>query len=70
MNDNRAIVVRSHFISGVNAVNHLVAFTTKEEREKRSSFVLSRTPHGRMFYISKYHVFIHLPCEWTNKAMQ
>jgi hypothetical protein len=42
----KPIAVLLQSISGVSAIDPLVAFTTSmEERERRYSFILSRTPH-------------------------
>jgi hypothetical protein len=42
----KPVAVLLQSISGVRAINHLVAFTTSmEERERCYSFILSRTPH-------------------------
>jgi hypothetical protein len=53
--DGKPIAVWTQSISGANAINPLVAFTTSiEERERCYSFILPRTPHVTINRLSIY----------------
>jgi hypothetical protein len=53
---DKPIAVRSQSISGVSAINLLVAVSTAmEERERCYYFILSMTPHETIINIVIYH---------------
>jgi hypothetical protein len=55
----KPIAVFLQFISGVSAINPLVAFyDIQEERERCYSFILSRTPHETAAIMYYYRIFI------------
>jgi hypothetical protein len=56
----KPIAVRSQSISGVSAVDPLVAFYDIHERERGYSFILSRTPHETLGqnYVMTYFYYI------------
>jgi hypothetical protein len=63
----KPITVLLQSISGVSAINPLVAFTTStEERERCYSFILSRTPHENELFRVRLCHFYSLKTTFSN----
>jgi hypothetical protein len=58
----KPIAVLLQSISGVSAINPLVAFYDTEERERCYSFILSRTPHAAVweYILHEYEWILHV----------